>query len=150
MATPRICSIPDCGKPHCARGWCKMHWQFWSRNGTPKAKRTAWREPEKFLKNIALAYAGDDCLEWPFSIVGGGYGQIWRDGRLQIVSRVVCELVNGPPPAPEYQAAHSCGRAGCVSPRHLTWKTRTENEADKLVHGTHNRGDRHYSRRATV
>lgn len=30
---------------------------------------------------------------------------------------------------------------GCVNPRHLRWATRSENHADKLDHGTHNRGE---------
>jgi hypothetical protein len=25
----RVCSIPDCGRPHCARGYCSLHWQRW-------------------------------------------------------------------------------------------------------------------------
>jgi hypothetical protein len=31
----------------------------------------------------------------------------------------------------------------CVNPNHLRWATRKENEADKISHGTHNRGERH-------
>lgn len=40
---------------------------------------------------------------------------------------------------------HSCGKGheACVAPGHLIWKTRAENEADKLEHGTSNRGERH-------
>ena len=26
MANPKLCSIPDCGKPHLARGYCKSHY----------------------------------------------------------------------------------------------------------------------------
>jgi hypothetical protein len=28
-----------------------------------------------------------------------------KDGRLQLVSRIVCERVNGPPPTPRHEAA---------------------------------------------
>ena len=33
MATSRLCSIPDCGKPVWARGWCGMHYQRWKASG---------------------------------------------------------------------------------------------------------------------
>jgi hypothetical protein len=54
--------------------------------------------------------------------------------------------VNGPPPTPEHEAAHSCGKGheGCIAPGHLEWKTPAENTADRLVHGTHSRGERSY------
>jgi len=57
----------------------------------------------------------------------------------------MCRLAHGEPPAPDYQAAHSCGRGvdGCLNPNHLRWATAEENEADKLLHGTSNRGERH-------
>lgn len=38
MATPRICSIPGCGKPHSSRGWCKMHHTRWLRRGSLERK----------------------------------------------------------------------------------------------------------------
>lgn len=46
--------------------------------------------------------------------------------------------------AQNIHAAHSCGKgsSGCVAKRHLSWKTPSENEADKLVHGTSPRGAR--------
>lgn len=39
-----------------------------------------------------------------------------------------------------------CGQGllGCVAKRHLRWKTLSENHSDKVTHGTHNRGSRHY------
>jgi AraC-like DNA-binding protein len=51
---------------------------------------------------------------------------------------MLCEHANGPPPSPEHQAAHSCGRGrqGCVNPQHLRWATYIENQADIIKHGT--------------
>lgn len=33
----RTCSIEGCERPRKARGWCKSHWQRWSRTGDPGA-----------------------------------------------------------------------------------------------------------------
>lgn len=98
-----------------------------------------------FFEETVLAYDGDECLIWPYSKSSHGYGQLLRNGRLQYVSRMACEEANGPPPTAEHQAAHSCGKGhlGCVAKRHLSWKTRSENEMDKVEHGTSNRGERH-------
>jgi len=54
----------------------------------------------------------------------------------------MCILAHGEPPTPAHQASHSCGKGheGCVSPRHLRWATASENEADKIDHGTVRRG----------
>lgn len=101
-------------------------------------------EPMRFILEVALLHTGDECLIWPFANNGEGYGKVWVDGRRTGSHRYVCELVNGPPPTAEHEAAHSCGRGhiGCISPGHLSWKTSAENKADKLIHGTHNRGER--------
>lgn len=65
------------------------------------------------------------------------------DGKLVGVHRMVCEEVNGPPPGDDFDAAHSCGKGhlGCLTKRHLSWKTRSENFADKEEHGTVVRGE---------
>jgi hypothetical protein len=61
-------------------------------------------------------------------------------------------MTNGPPPTSKHQAAHSCGKGnlGCVSPKHLSWKTRAENEADKIEAGTSNRGERQWRAKLTA
>ena len=53
-----------------------------------------------------------------------------------------CEEVNGSPPTPYHDAAHSCGNGhlGCCTPKHLRWATRSENIADAITHGTMGRG----------
>lgn len=96
-----------------------------------------------FIRSV-MTYQGADCLTWPYGAAKNGYGMVSHGGRMRYVHRLVCEAVKGHAPTPKHEAAHSCGRGGegCVNPRHLSWKTRTENQADRLVHGTHNRGER--------
>lgn len=146
MARISLCSIPDCGKSSCARKLCQKHYRRLMLTGDPlTSKSTIKGAPQRFYSDVLLTYQGNECVIWPFSKTPGGYGQMHVDGVSVIVSRRLCEEVNGPPPTPKHQAAHSCGRGleGCVTQSHLSWKTRKENEADKLLHGTHNRGEKH-------
>lgn len=98
----------------------------------------------KFFETVVLTYDGQECLIWPYSTNGHGYGQIREEGKPVRVSRLICERLYGPG-FPDAHAAHSCGNGqlGCVTPGHLRWATRAENEADKTRHGTDNRGERH-------
>lgn len=143
MASSRLCSIPGCGKRACnIRGWCNAHYIRWRRHGTPEGVRTLNGEPLAFFER-ALAYSGDECLLWPFSKTPGGYGQLWLEGKRVVASRAICEAVNGPRPD-GFEAAHACGNGslGCVTPAHLSWKTRKDNQFDRVGHGTSNRGER--------
>lgn len=91
----------------------------------------------RYVQDVVLSYQSDDCLMWPFAVTKQGYGKFQR----RFASRVVCELVHGEPPSNVHEAAHSCGVAGCVNPRHIRWATPAENTADKFVHGTVIRGE---------
>lgn len=139
-----ICSVDACGKPHYAKGWCNKHWQRWRAHGDPLGGGTPFGEPMRYFREVVLTYDGDQCLTWPFSRNDSGYGKLRVDGRDHRVTRLVCEHINGPAPSPLHEAAHSCGRGhgGCVAKRHLSWKTPKENQADKLIHDTHRRGER--------
>lgn len=108
----------------------------------PRAK-AAKGEPERFLREVALPYDGDECLIWPYARSRNGYGNMKRGDRNVVVSRLVCEMVKGAPPSDIHEAAHSCGRGhdGCITPRHLSWKMPAENNRDKISHGTHLRGE---------
>lgn len=150
----RICSIEGCNKRHYARGWCEAHYTRWRKYDDPLGGSTAWGEPAKFYRETVLTCErgpDDDCLIWPFTRGGRGYAQMWVDGHLQIVSRLICREVHGDPPTPEHQAAHSCGRGdhGCVTKGHLSWKTVADNHADTLIHGTRTRGERNGSAKLT-
>jgi len=88
---------------------------------------------ERYFRDVVMAYDGTECLTWPYSKDGHGYGQLFRDGRNLSVSRLICIEVNGPPPGPDYDAAHSCdnGHLACVAKRHIVWKTHAENMLDQ-------------------
>jgi hypothetical protein len=147
MANSRLCSIEDCGKLHFAKTFCSRHYRRFHNHGDPLlTKIRADGKIKKFYKDVVLPYEGDECIIWPFSRNENGYG-IWKNpkGGTAIVSRSLCEEIHGPPEMETYQAAHSCGngKQGCVTKRHIFWKTKSENEREKLEHGTHNRGERH-------
>ena len=143
MATKRICSIPNCGKPAKGRGWCGAHWFRWRKHGDPLVCYRTFGVALRYYHEVVLAYDGDDCLIWPHAR-NHGYGVLRADGRNHHVHRLACEHVNGSPPTPKHEAAHLCGRGkqGCVTKGHLAWKTSAENNADRIVHGTSNRGER--------
>lgn len=143
------CSIGGCGKQVVSRGWCEGHYKRWLRHRDPTAGNTSPGEPERFLR-YALTYDGEKCLIWPFAR-NEGRAAIWAAGRVQLVSRLVCEDRHGPPPGPAHEAAHGCGRGhdGCVARKHLRWATHIENEADKVAHGTLAFGERNGSARLT-
>lgn len=147
--TPRVntgkCAVKGCDNPDMARGLCRAHYLRWHKHGDPLAGRaTMDGEPLRFLEDVALNYASDECLVWPYSRDTNGYAKVAIDGNMRPVSRVLCERVHGNAPSPEYETAHSCGRGndGCINPRHLRWATHTENIADKLIHGTWLRGEK--------
>lgn len=147
MATKSLCSIPDCGKTAVnSRGWCVAHYHRWQRHGDPLGggpPATPNGEAQRYFREVVLAYDGDECLAWPYGC-DRGYAQMWntRTGKTASVSRLVCEEENGPPPTPEYEAAHSCGKGhlACVTKRHLSWKTPFDNSNDRVAHGTLPRG----------
>lgn len=151
MAVSRLCSIQDCGKRAKARGWCVAHYERWKRHGDPLAGRTPVGEPMRYFREVVLSYTGDECLLWPFSTGGKGYGQLNVDGEDVYVHRLVCEARHGPPPTPEHEAAHSCGKGhlSCCAQNHLRWASTKENIADQIIHDTVSRGARHSQSKLT-
>lgn len=73
-----------------------------------------------------------------------------RDGSSQRVGVhiLVCCAWHGPRP-PKHQAAHNNGDGHDNRPENLRWATSLENAADKLLHGTDARGEKHGQAKAT-
>jgi hypothetical protein len=87
-------------------------------------------------------YQGSECLTWPYFRDQNGYGRLGRRGQMFWAHRAMCERAHGPAPSSAHEAAHSCGngKRGCVNPCHLAWKTKSENQRERRVHGTHGKG----------
>lgn len=137
------CSVNGCDRSVYGRGLCAKHWQRWRKNGDPEiVGRTPKGTLDLWLKGHAN-HKGDDCLIWPFFRDATGYGNCHFSGQGMKASRAMCILAHGEPPAPEMDAAHSCGNGhlGCVHPEHLRWATKVQNCADMLAHGTRAMGE---------
>jgi len=152
--TLKSCAATGCSNTRLiARGMCCKHYNRFRKYGDPLSGGTERGAANEFLQNEVLNYRGDNCLFWPFARDNHGYGRIRRPGKgMSIVSRVVCEAINGSPPDENYDAAHNCGNGarGCVSPMHIRWATRSENCMDKYEHGTLLRGNANPSAKLTA
>ena len=136
----KTCSVDDCSRPVLvlSRGLCGRHYHRFQAHGDPLAGDPERGLARKFFED-AKNFDGDECLFWPFGKIKG-YGSIQVNGKSGcLVHRLICEHVNGPPPTPKHEAAHSCGNGhlACIARKHLRWATRIENEADKILAGTH-------------
>lgn len=154
MAKKSVCRIEGCGNSgRITRGMCQSHYKRWLRHGDPLAGGTPLGEPRRWLETVAIPYAGDDCLIWPYyrrqedgrAALNMGKGRSW------LAHRVVCEAVHGKPQTSGMDTCHSCGNGhlGCVNPRHLYWGTHAENQQDMVSHGRSARGERSAQARLT-
>lgn len=128
---------------------CFMHHARWKRHGDAlKTLRPAKGAVLKFLKT-ALLQETDACIDWPFCVHPFGYGIIYFKGRTSRVHNLVCRWIYGPPEHETMEVAHSCNNRRCVNKRHLRWTTRSENQMDRVQHGTSNRGTRQWNHKLT-
>lgn len=144
------CSIDGCkGNAHRSAsgrgGHCNKHARRIAKHGDPHIggrHGAEWGEAQSFISDVSIPYVGGDCLLWPYATNAKGYAIARIDGVSQLVHRYVCRAVKGEPPSSDMEAAHNCGVRGCVNPHHLRWDTHAGNQADRLQHGTTNRGER--------
>lgn len=130
-----------------------MHYCRIRAHGDPSVVKKVASPAKDWITEHA-SHDGDGCLTWPFHIGKDGYGRVHRpsNGTLTTAARLMCEVAHGKPPSPIHEAAHSCGKGnlGCVNPRHVYWATPTRNHADKVQHGTTNRGERQWKSKLTT
>lgn len=145
---PRKCSVEGCGERVRCKGLCKTHYERQRRWGRTHMVRAMAPKgsTEKWLREHA-GHKGEDCLIWPYGRNALGYGIATIDGYCTLAHRLMCILVHGEPSFDGAEAAHYCGGGsdGCVNPDHVRWATRSINQQDKTLHGTHKSHSQRFS-----
>ena len=139
LETAAPCSVDGCQKIAEKRSLCGAHYYRLRMHGSPKLGRTENGVAGSFLRNFHDPDI-DECVKWPFSENGNGYGA--KLAGFGYPHRFICKKFHGSPPSRRHEVAHGCGNRMCINPRHLRWATSVENNADKLRHGTMNRGEK--------
>lgn len=75
MAASRLCSIPGCGKPYCARGFCNAHYLRWKKNGEFSSFAT-----DKIFRDEVCTIEGCDKPHEALGWCGMHYRRYQRNG----------------------------------------------------------------------
>lgn len=118
------CSIPECERPHEARGWCRLHYlRWWHRRGDPSIFRPQPQNDfQRFFDKVEVT---SSCWLWR-GCQRRGYGAFQYHGRLTGAHRVSYEWLVGPIPL-GLHIDHLCRITLCVNPDHLEVVTSREN-----------------------
>lgn len=133
MSKKDPCTIDDCERLQHARGYCKMHWQRWSRVGDPlKVTRKPYVTGPlsvRFWTMVDKSAGASGCWLWTGKKGSKGYGLVHVDakaGTQQQAHRAAYELTIGTIPE-GLELDHLCRVRPCVNPAHLEPVTRAEN-----------------------
>lgn len=136
----RLCSTPDCGKKHRARGLCEGCYRratdMGIRDSLPRSD--IYRKP-RMSRDELLAWVfaqcrvtEGGCWEWGRARFPAGYGKMCVGPRKGIlVTRFVLGLESGD----SREAIHSCDNPPCCNPAHLRAGTHADNMRDMAERG---------------
>ena len=149
-SVPEGCAVDGCANSAKGKQYCMKHYCRLLRHGDPLAGRPDNNAAPKWI-DAHKCFDGPDCLSWPFGKASDGRGLVTYRGKKMTAPRAMCLAAHGEPPTPKHEAAHSCGKGheGCTHPGHLRWATTAENHADKVVHGTTQRGEKQWRAKLT-
>lgn len=128
------CSIEGCSRPVCARGWCKLHYDRWSRLGDPLASVSVLHDPTidfvtKFWMRVEKE--SDGCHNWTGLKNPKGYGKmrfVRDDGSIcQYAHQWVWEQEHGRVPKGMTLDHYVCDNESCVRVSHMRITSVREN-----------------------
>jgi len=149
------CKVEGCTRnahwrSHGALGWCKSHYARWRAHGDPLGGRTPLGEPMRWLQSV-VRNPPEGCVIWPFATSRGyGYIRKFRNEKSVSASRAALILHTNQDPQ-DADAAHGpCHNRLCCNPKHLSWKSRADNMADKARDGTNAIGEKNPQSKLTA
>jgi len=85
------------------------------------------------------------CWVWTGYVRPDGYGNFWMGGKspFKLAHRVAWKLWRGEPNGCILHTPVICHNRLCVNPDHLRLGTREDNNRDRILDGTSNRGSQH-------
>lgn len=103
---------------------------------------------EMFIRELTQPWP-ETCIMWPLSTnTVSGYGQVVF-GRKKMPSHRASALTTARPHPRNLRSPIPAKNRACCNPRHLSWKTRAANHADKWAHGTMPAGESHTKSKLT-
>ena len=121
----RVCDIPNCGRPHYGRGWCRMHYGAYRRHGDPLGGRRSYSSAEESF--VGHTERRGECLIWTGYVRPDGYGEMRVGGVTTRPHRYAWEREHGSiPDGMKVDHRHHCDPA-CCEVGHLRLATDEQN-----------------------
>ena len=130
----KTCLIPGCNHIVSARGWCRMHYKRWKRNGDPAALKIDTSPTGALGRFFTMVQKTSSCWIWIGQTVKGGYGRFRIKRKWILAHRFSYEKHIGTI-ASGMQIDHTCCVTGCVNPFHLEAVTPQENSRRAVLRG---------------
>lgn len=149
---PRSCSAPGCEGIHHSKGYCRKHYQRFSRHGSIGGGKASHAPAEVRFWRFVDKREPDECWPWTGKRQSSGYGRLSLPGGKQIgAHRLSFENKTG---ETAEVVMHTCDNPWCVNPAHLRGGTMADNMADMREKNRDNRtvrprGEAHHRARLT-